>query len=430
MRLFISYAHADAGQVKQIADILRVGGHDPWFDHKLLPGQDWQAELLAAITACDEFVYVLTPESVASEWCQWEFAEAVKQGKPIVPVLLRKCAPPKTISRYQYADFTDGITPETTARLIAGVYTALKIPAADIPPAPLNPQGTPAQAFQPLPSETRAGFKPAPTTPLQLPDLSAILPPPFEWCPIPAGQVTLEAGGYVPESGQTFDVPGFAMAKYPITNAQFDVFAKAKDGYADPQWWDFSDDAKAWRKQNATPLDPAFGGVGDHPRANVTWYEAVAFCRWLTWKALTPNPSPEWRGEKIQITLPTERQWQRAAQGDDGRKYPWGNTFNVNCCNTSEGGIRQTTPVTAYPNGASPFGVMDMAGNVWEWCLTDYNTGADDVNKSAGRRVLRGGSFNSFQDFAAASSRDFYDFPNHRNDYIGLRVVLCAPKRL
>lgn len=240
--------------------------------------------------------------------------------------------------------------------------------------------------------------------------------------------MTLKPSGYVPKGGQTFDVPAFAMAKYPVTNAQFEVFIQAKDGYADPQWWDYSDDAKAWRQQNAKPLKPGFGGVDDHPRANVCWYEAVAFCRWLSSKVPTPNPSPSngdgRRGGDV-ITLPTEQQWQRAVQGDDGRAYPWGNVFDPKCCNTRESGIKRTTPVTAYPEGASPYGVLDMAGNVWELCLTDWDTGLDDVNKSSERRVLRSGSWNRLQNFARAASRTD-DNPNLRNSRRGFRGV-CVP---
>lgn len=238
-----------------------------------------------------------------------------------------------------------------------------------------------------------------------LPDVSLILPPPFDWCRIPAGPVTLVVGGYVPEGGQTFAVQAFAMAKYPITNAQFDVFVEANDGYCNPKWWDYSDDAKAWRKQNTKPQDPALGGVGDHPRANVTWYEAVAFCRWLSVQIdPTPAASPNsGRGEKGGglITLPTEPQWQRAAQAlpdgrDSGYIYPWGNDWDGARCNNSMGKNRRqnrTAPVTQYEGeGRCPCGVADLSGNVWEWCLTKYETGGNEVNR-VNDRVLRGGSW-------------------------------------
>src|SRR6185295_214098 len=118
MRLFISYAHVDKHQVSELVDVLREAAYDPWFDHKLMPGQNWKVELLSAIQLCDAFLYALTPESVQSEWCQWEFSEAVKMGKPVIPVLLQaKTKLPEAINHYQYADFTDGPSPKSVARL-------------------------------------------------------------------------------------------------------------------------------------------------------------------------------------------------------------------------------------------------------------------------------------------------------------------------
>ena len=75
-KIFISYAHVDQPRVRELVDILRAGGHDPWFDHRLVVGQPWQDQLLAAISTCDCFLYAMTPEAIASTWCQWEFAQA------------------------------------------------------------------------------------------------------------------------------------------------------------------------------------------------------------------------------------------------------------------------------------------------------------------------------------------------------------------
>ncbi len=107
MELFISYAHADEVRVRQIVDILRAAGHEPWFDEWLLPGQDWQDALTDAIDSCEALLYALSRESIRSEYCQWEFGTAVEMGKPIIPVLLEEEATlPGLLSRYQYADFT------------------------------------------------------------------------------------------------------------------------------------------------------------------------------------------------------------------------------------------------------------------------------------------------------------------------------------
>ncbi len=223
-----------------------------------------------------------------------------------------------------------------------------------------------------------------PTMPIPpgiFPAVTDILLPPFAWCPVTAGSVTLEDG-----DGR-FDVAAFQIAKYPITNAQYQTFIDA-GGYADARWWAYSPDAqKFWEAQGKQPEATGFDG-DDTPRTNVSWYESVAFCHWLAFET------------GLNIRLPLETEWQRAAQGDDGRAYPWGNTYDPNRCN-AEQRIGRTTPVTKYDfppkdkrSGVSPFGAVDMAGNVREWCAnTDKNPIEYNYNIS-GKRVLHGGSWN------------------------------------
>lgn len=118
--------------------------------------------------------------------------------------------------------------------------------------------------------------------------------------------------------------------------------------------------------------------------------------------------------------LPTEQQWQRAAQGDDGRAYPWGAKFDKSRCNFN---TSKPTPVTQYPNGESPFHVLDMSGNVWEWCLTDYDSRDSDINTKATYRVLRGGSWwYADEDNLRAAYRDG-SFPDDRDFYRGFRLA-------
>jgi formylglycine-generating enzyme required for sulfatase activity len=219
----------------------------------------------------------------------------------------------------------------------------------------------------------------------------SLLPAPFAWVPIPAGRVKLitEQGwdeNYIPKGqSRTFDVPAFAMGKYPVTNAQYAPFVEA-GGYAEHKWWtpvgweqrqkDGWTEPHSWR-------DAKWNGA-ELPVVGVSWYEAVAYCRWLSHET----------GEKI--LLPTEQQWQRAAQGDDDRQFPWGNDWDCSRCNNSvlPCGSNVTTSVVAYEGkGDSPLGVVDMVGNVWEWCLTTYERGSIDVN-GTDVRMLRGGSWN------------------------------------
>ncbi len=286
------------------------------------------------------------------------------------------------------------------------------------PTPPANRAGHPLPQHSPLPQ----GMTPPPSQGVVQPDrrgqaaqrppqlrvrrVTDLLPPPFEWVEIPAGRVEVEDQG-------TSTVAAFAIARYPITNAQYQVFVDAAEGYRNPQWWDYSREAQAWRAENKRPQDTAFAG-DDRPRTNVTWYEAVAFCRWLSAQT----------GEGIM--LPTEQQWQRAAQGDDGREYPWGNAEpNKRLCNWANNAGR-TTPVTQYPDGASPYGVMDMSGNVWEWCLNEYESGITVLDGTQSR-VLRGGSWcNSSTSYLRAAYRGFR-FPVNWYYYFGFRCARSAP---
>lgn len=225
--------------------------------------------------------------------------------------------------------------------------------------------------------------------------------------------VTLETGGYMPKGGQTFGVPAFAIAKYPITNTQYAKFVEA-GGYTVREYW--TDAGWQWREQDKLSepeswRDAKWNGA-DYPVVGVSWYEALAFCRWLC--SVT--------GERV--LLPTEQQWQRAAQGNDGRTYPWGTQFAKARCNTFESGIGRSTPVTRYPQGASPYVVMDMSGNVWEWCLTQWKNGSL-VEEGDEWRILRGGSWYVTQGIARAVVRlDLH--PGSRLNYLGFRVVRVA----
>lgn len=152
MKLFISYAHTDRWQVNQIVSVLKSGGHDPWFDEQLLPGDDWKKRLLTAIQDCEIFVYVLSPESVESEWCQWEFARAIELDKAVLPILIQSPIDlPDLIAQRQYVDFSKGMTPESVSRLMGGItQIAIQFPVNAAPAAPAAPDDKPAQAEEPL----------------------------------------------------------------------------------------------------------------------------------------------------------------------------------------------------------------------------------------------------------------------------------------
>ena len=231
-------------------------------------------------------------------------------------------------------------------------------------------------------------YMPSTNIPPKIIKPKTVLPAPFDWCYIPQGDVKLTTDAYDADiyikKDTILNVPAFWMAKYPVTNAQFAEFIKA-GGYQTDKWWTKAGIAQRnsdkWTQSRYWDNKKRNGA--EYPVVGVSWYEAVAYCNWLSEKT----------GEKIM--LPNDAQWQRAAQGDDGRVYPWGKDWNGDLCNNSvkPHDSNNTTPVQKYEGkGNSPFDVVDMAGNVWEWCMTAYKTGSNDMD-GTDVRMLRGGSW-------------------------------------
>lgn len=240
-----------------------------------------------------------------------------------------------------------------------------------------------------------------------------------EFSPLPGGEFWMgstdaEVARAVKETGQEWAkrelprhrvaVSAFALAKYPTTNAMFAHFIEA-EGYTNPQWWKGIPTA-FWRGDGT--VKDYYGGVrsqpylwddarfngANQPVVGVSWYEAVAYCRWLT---ATLHDGYEYR-------LPTEAEWEVAARGQAARRYAWGDDWKAEIANTQELGLGVTTPVGLFPAGATPEGVLDLTGNVWEWCADWYDgkeyarrvgqvvrdPGGPDKGES---KVLRGGSW-------------------------------------
>ncbi len=213
----------------------------------------------------------------------------------------------------------------------------------------------------------------------------AILCAPFEWRPIPGGAVTLEdAWQHGGTEGGDYQVASFAIARYLITNAQYQRFLNDPNGYANHRWWEYSPQAMQWRKDHRNPKPTAFDGA-TLPRTRVSWFDSMAFCNWLSARLKDISTGGA-------VRLPTEQEWQRAAVGDTGWDYPWGSQLK------EAGGnyglqVGRPTDGGSYPEGQSPYGVLDMVGNVWEWCLTAWSRDDDDLSSYIYRHI-KGGAWN------------------------------------
>ena len=167
----------------------------------------------------------------------------------------------------------------------------------------------------------------------------------------------------------------------------------------------------------------------NHPRESVSWYQAVAYTRWLTARFQAAELLPAgW-----EIRLPTEQEWEASARYPDGRVFAWGNEYvsgyaNINETSRHAGthSLRQTTAVGIYPQGRNPAtDVHDLSGNVWEWTLSEWDAPEQARLDGDRTRVLRGGSWYDNVLLARAASR-YADYPNYWYWLFGFRVC-CAP---
>ena len=230
------------------------------------------------------------------------------------------------------------------------------------------------------------------------------------WVDVPAGEFAM--GGDSQYDGKPVhcvNLPAFKIAKVPITNTQYRFFVEAMR-YEAPRHWS---DGKIPR------------GMESHPVVNVSWYDVLKYCEWLS--IVTDKA----------ITLPGEAQWEKAARGGERvGTYPWGGKWDETKCNMRELDLGGTTPVGIFPEGCSPYGCLDMAGNVWEWTLSKFknypyqaNDGRNETDRSDAARVVRGGSWLNGQDYARCAFR--YSFrSDRRDDNNGFRCVVSrAPEQ-
>jgi formylglycine-generating enzyme required for sulfatase activity len=262
------------------------------------------------------------------------------------------------------------------------------------------------------------------------------------------------------------DLPVYYLSRYPITQAQYNEFVSA-GGYKNKDYWAEAITAEFWKdgffkgRWDNEPREAQYNfnderfNLANHPVVGVSWYEALAFTRWLT---------AQWRDKKLLpknwvVTLPSEAQWEKAARGglkipaepifvtpDDVREtrkiklvankmpqriYPWGDSFESNLANTGESHIGHTTAVGCFASDTSAYDTLELSGNIWEWTRSHYkkypyaaNDGREKLDASPDvTRVLRGGSCLNDCRIARCASRYWFN-PLDRFDYYGFRVAV------
>jgi formylglycine-generating enzyme required for sulfatase activity len=240
---------------------------------------------------------------------------------------------------------------------------------------------------------------------------------------IPAGSARI---GFGTDSHEMeIRLPEYQMGIVPVTNSEYVGFIEA-GGYENPDWWTEA----GWQWKNNTRLPDDWGNAWfsgpNYPIVGISWYEAAAYCRWLSAEV----------GHTVR--LPTEEEWEKAAGGEAGCRFPWGVEFDAERANIRVGNdaVNRTTPVGLYSSGTSPYGLLDCAGQVWEWCLTPttadyqlapYGTGEPlpaDIEEGDLGRILRGGSWSDrAKETTECAHREWF-YADFRAYDRGFRIVM------
>lgn len=391
-RLFLSHSTEDNAWCRVLVEALKAAQYDVWYDEQgLTGGAEWVATLQREVQSRDLFVVVITPAAWASPWVQEEVRLALATRRTILPVMLKPSSIEGFLLTRQWVDVAN-LDPATGAQR---VLAALGSPV--VFPAPATPkQVSDAPQIVP-PSLQQRGFVG------RMIDGVAVITPPL--CDVPAGPFLMgtdparepdEADNEMTQ--RLVEVAAFQIARFPLTVAEYACAVQAQ-AFGPP---------RDWPRQSARP---------DHPVVQVSWKGALSYAAWLA--HVTGEP---WR-------LPSEEEWEKAARGTDGRIYPWGNLWDAARANTEDGGPGDTTVVGSYPGGASPYGALDMTGNVSEWCGIPPGspllrpTAWGETQESKG--YLSGGSWNDSPTLARAAHRSQL-YMGERTADIGVRLVWQA----
>jgi formylglycine-generating enzyme required for sulfatase activity len=379
--IFLCHAKEDKARVIELYHQLKAAGYHPWLDkYDLLPGQDWWTEIEKIISDPYNLVVVCLSKN-----------STTKRG------MVQK--------EIKYALDILGQMPEDTIYLIPARLEPCQVPKrlSHLHWVDLFEPGGLEYLKQSL--DVEIGKRQLPFEP--------------ELIRVPAGEFLMgsdpekDKDAYEEEQPQhTLYLPDYFIAKTPVTNAQYAAFVEAT-GHRSPSHWEGRQPPK---------------GKETHPVVEVSWYDAVDYCNWLA--EVTDKA----------YRLPSEAEWEKGARGTDGRIYPWGNEWDPKRCNFLWSSGSNITSVDAYPQGASPYGLLDMAGNVWEWTRSlwgkdwekpdfkyPYNLEDGRENLKAGDdilRVVRGGAFNDHEGVVRCAARD-WDIPYVQLRNRGVRPVVA-----
>ncbi len=413
LRVFVCHASDDTPKVRELCNQLREDGFEPWLDEEqLLPGQDWDLAISAAVRRSDAVIVCLSAASVEKVgYLQKELrlvldaAEYQPEGRVfVVPVRLEPCALPIRLSRWQYADL---FAQDGYARLRTALSTPTRSNAAAQVPLTAG-TSSPSTGIRQrrrrltvaagaliaiaggtvLYRMTRPASRAAPS--MAAASTQSAKMAPHGMVSIPGGRFLMGLNGHALQEASPaheIAVAGFYLDRTPVTNGLFTEFLRSTHRIS----------------TSATTI----AGSDGMPATRVTWDEAAAYCLAA--------------GKR----LPSEAEWEFAARGPDGRLYPWGEAFDAAAVNSRESGIGHPEPVATRPRNLSVYGVADLSGNVWQWCEDDYrhySGGASAFAIPGGAKVIRGGSYQSDRQHVTAVTRNL-ELPATRSPAIGFR---CA----
>ncbi|CAG0931647.1 Formylglycine-generating enzyme [Thermoflexales bacterium] len=467
LRVFLCHSSADKPVVRELYQRLRADGIEAWLDEEnLLPGQNWQREIPRAVHQSDVVIVCLSQRSInKAGYVQKEikFALDVADAQPedtifLIPLKLEECEVPERLSHWQWVDWLDAKGYERLMRALHARAKSLGVnivPTLVSPPLPLRSKASDLFAASNSHFRDSANIDnwPVIVSSLGKAPLAAVqMWAGLEFVRIPAGKFIMGSkednrlASDKEKPQHTIEIPyDYWIARYPVTNDQFALFIEATQyvTLAEKEGGWSSKDGKFvkgidWRH----PLAPQkeLSNMGNHPVVQVSWVDAMEYCKWLSGRMSQGLPVDDARAR-----LPSEAEWEKAARGDAlrGHEWPWGNEFDQNKCNFHESGKDGTTPVDLYsPQGDSPYGIADMAGNVWEWTISlwgpDFSKlqyrypyeprdGRERLDASEDLlRVMRGGAFASGKGDVRAAYRYRGDI-RYRFIDVGFRVVI-APR--